>query len=144
MNLSETDKAYIAGFLDGEGSICLSKPKNRRTPHPLITLCNTHFGVMNWISKKLELRETAIYTYPEDTIRNHKIKYAVTIGRQAKIKEILENVFPYLIIKKRQAELMLEYLERRGCSQGMRYYVPSSNIIEIQNEIKALNKKEVN
>jgi hypothetical protein len=54
--LSETDAAYLAGMIDGEGSIMVSDRRKTRPnasrPSIKVTIHNTHYPLMQWLSEK--------------------------------------------------------------------------------------------
>lgn len=101
--------AYVAGLLDGEGSIfCLKFKGNARKDwnysyRPVMTINNTHLGVLQFIQARWggEIEET-------DT-RGRKRMYRLKwIGR--KILPIISKLQPLLIIKKEQASVMISLL----------------------------------
>jgi len=108
MRLSEKEKAYIAGFLDGDGSIYVRlKPNStyrfRFQVSPSVVFYQSkrekHF--LQWLKNligKGYIRER------NDGI----IEYIV--GDTEGIKELLKNILYYLRLKQKQANLMLEVL----------------------------------
>ena len=114
--LTEIEKAYLAGLIDGEGSISIKKrikgkPK-RITPEYrlVITVTNTCRDVIYFILDKIK-GMSGFYTKFE-RIRNPKRKPIFEIQLRDKTAELLlKEIFPYLIIKKKQAELGLRLRE---------------------------------
>jgi hypothetical protein len=53
--LSAIDLAYIAGIIDGEGSIYIGAvgPERRRSVYPNIVVAMTSRGVLEWLSERL-------------------------------------------------------------------------------------------
>lgn len=98
--LSESDKGYIAGFLDGEGSIIFYK--DRVKPNPAIQLPNTHKGVVEWLQKKLTCGTLAI-TVREKSNPNWKTLYQLHIHGAKQVYDILIAIEPYLLIKRDKA-----------------------------------------
>lgn len=112
--LSEVEKAWVAGVIDGEGSILITKinPKvgyRRRgfyySARLEIANCNDIF-----LRRLLEL-------IGRGSIANIKEKHpgwrdrCQYTGYSTVLREVLPQVLPYLIVKKKVAEKMLEYLE---------------------------------
>jgi len=99
--LTDIEKGYIAGFLDGEGEISVNSSYTC-----FVRFNNTNMEVLKWIQEKLgtgRIGETHRIRKP-----NHKQCYSLWIhGEETKI--LLQYFFPYLIIKKKQAELILSY-----------------------------------
>ena len=49
MQLSDTEAAYAAGILDGEGSICFSRNHTSRWPSPIVSVASTDREVLEWL-----------------------------------------------------------------------------------------------
>lgn len=72
--------------------------------------------------------------------RNWKKAYVIVIGSWQDIHDILEQIIPYLIIKKKQAELLLEACKLHLPNLGQQ--IPySKRMFKIQGKIMKLNKK---
>lgn len=100
---NEIEKAYIAGFIDGEGCItftndtrkkqcglCLKVQITHKTKEPLDFIKSRYNG--------------SIYQNKKDNYWTYELKH-----RQANI--FLKDIFPYLIVKKEQAKLSFEFAE---------------------------------
>jgi len=121
--LSETDKAYFAGILDGEGWFSLHrvirhKPSNSPSYSASIGVSNTSKSLIDWIREKLG--GTIRVRLPKDGDLGKKIRYEwraqISIARM-----IIPDVLPFLKIKKEQAEVMALLLETRSSSsKGIR------------------------
>ncbi len=122
-NLSEPEKAYIAGIIDGEGYISMhyknfSKSRVKDLKLVLI-IVNTNKDLINYIKSKL-INGSAI-------LRRNKIPHRKDSWRfvtsQIVAKEIIKAVYPYLIIKRKQADLALSFMENRfkGVEEQMEY-----------------------
>jgi len=139
-NLSETDLAYLAGFIDGEGSIHISI-QHEEWFQPIISVSNSHKETMGWISSVLGAK--CVYQYdkrPESG--NWKSMYLASITGQRKILRLLQLIHPYLKTKKVQAKLMMAFcelrLEERMCNPKSGY---TQDDIEIYERLCALNKR---
>jgi transposase len=104
--LSETDKAYIAGILDGEGSISILHDKRRRDPYVCIHIYNTSRDLMEWLSKKLNIE----YRVKQDkqARASRRTCYEIQVVRFLDVVELLKALVPYLIVKRSIAEHALE------------------------------------
>jgi hypothetical protein len=111
--LTPTEIAYIAGLVDGEGCITLTahnrkSGKNYITPH--IQIVNTYKGVIDWLQGKLRF---ACARRIRSNRPNRVDIFSIDLkGRRIQI-QFLEKVLPYLIIKRKQAEIQLAYLKKR-------------------------------
>jgi len=102
-NTPQTTLAYIAGFFDGEGSIYISKG------HSQYFLCakltNTNLPVLKNIERILNLGSTS--TSHDKRERSSQLFRTQFFCNEA--KQFLESIYPYLIIKKEQAKLAIEF-----------------------------------
>ena len=108
--LTEGEAAYLAGIFDGEGTVGLYNSRNRHESTVMIT--NTDPRLMLWIKDKIGYGCIA-------TIRNsyHRRKHVVhhwRICNRPRVKDFLEAIIPYLIVKKDQAELLLSLWQLEG------------------------------
>jgi hypothetical protein len=108
-SLTDTDWAYLAGFADGDGCISTSERKKKGTGE----------GYGKWrvfltIAQRdqvslLELRELfdvgRFYVYPTKPLAVWRT------DKRPELKWLLENLLPFLRLKKSQAEAALRILE---------------------------------
>jgi|LSQX01.1.fsa_nt_gb hypothetical protein len=106
----EADKGYIAGFLDGEGSIILYE--DRAKPNPAILFPNTHKGVLEFLQSKLTTGSLAI-TFREKRNPKWKDIYQLHIHGAKQVFDILVALEPYLIIKKEKARNAILLLKEK-------------------------------
>ena len=52
-DLSNEEAAYIAGIIDGEGTVTLSRKSQKENRRLAITISNTEFELLDWILKKV-------------------------------------------------------------------------------------------
>lgn len=110
---SETELAYVAGLLDGEGTIAIAKQKPNSGSKSIkyilkIHITNTHLGVLLQCQKQFGgyICSKTHYYYR----RKACYEWVLLVS---KAKEFLKAILPYLVIKKEQAELGLSFLETR-------------------------------
>lgn len=99
---------YLAGFVDGEG--CFSAYHHRNTRLHL-SITNTDFNVLDDISKFIEDRigiRNSVRTTSNDSTR--RTCYRIYLGPPT-LRLILPQLKERLIVKKFQAEIMLEILD---------------------------------
>ncbi len=107
-SISATQKAYLAGFLDGDGSIYVRLKPNSTYRFgfqvaPYIILFQSQKGQDNF-EKICKLINLGYIRKRNDGILEY------TINRKKAIFEFLKIVKPYSIMKKKQIELMLKIL----------------------------------
>lgn len=98
-DLSQGQAAYIAGIIDGEGSIIFLH-KNKKRPTIRLTVPNTSKALIDWLKRK-----TGTGSIIEKTGRkqNHSKQFIWSCYSQ-NAKKILEQCLPYLVVKKKLAE----------------------------------------
>lgn len=101
----DTENAYIAGFLDGDGSIMLQVKKRSDTKRGyrfMATIClyqdSRHEKPLYWIRNTLGIGYVSI--------RNDGIS-ELRINGFKRVREILEELSPYIQFKKVQTESMI-------------------------------------
>jgi len=123
MTTLKTDWSYLAGLFDGEGCFSIAgswkkrKYGGKESTKPffhmnlLISLYNTDLGVMKWLITKFG---GTYYVHHPSKAPNHKVGYSWH-PKGAKNKELLLlGILPYLIIKREQAQISLEYVRLKG------------------------------
>jgi len=111
MLLKEEQKAYIAGFLDGDGSIYVRlKPHKEHKYHYQIVPVISFSQSEKSREYLLELKDIIGKGYLRK--RNDGMLEYV-IGDLASLKEVTAELLPYLKLKKVRAMLLLEILEQK-------------------------------
>lgn len=102
--------AYAAGLFDGEGSIIISargsriKSNSQRSIyyHLSISIANTHHGIMEYLR-----------LYYDGLINNGRVTNGKPIWfwtlHSRNAASFLDNILPYLIIKKEEAKIAIEF-----------------------------------
>ena len=127
----------LAGFIDGEGYVGLPANLTRNNFHrPTITIYNTHRGVL------LQIREFVgfgqVYTNKRRGPNCQPSHFFRAEGRR--IAPLLEQLLPFLIVKREQAELVLEYIARSRVRQTRRKTAEDMSIVA---SVKALNARRL-
>jgi hypothetical protein len=105
----ETNRAYIAGFLDGDGSLMLQLKKrsdSKRAIRFMATICfyqdTRHEKILYWIKKVLGIGYISNRNDGMTELR---------INGYEQIKNILKSLLPYIRFKKLQAHALLKACE---------------------------------
>ena len=98
----EPDIAYIAGIVDGEGSIGFH---NGRAP--TIAVYNTSLELMRWLISKIG------GTYSCGDKRGRTIQYVWHVQSTKNVYWLTQAMTPYLIVKLEKAKLVIKNLEGR-------------------------------
>lgn len=111
--LSDVQAAYLAGIIDGEGCITITKQSNAKAGRlgycyrPVVHVANTHSGVLVLLQKQTGLGRARKF---DDARPNRKERWQWMIWSQ-QAAQIIRRVLPYLIIKRRQAETFLKFVD---------------------------------
>lgn len=113
---------YLAGMIDADGSIGTTRTGANRNVVGRVIVTNTNHDFLRILKEQfggsLNLRSIG-------SKENWK-PYGSIIWTNRGAEMILEQVLPYLIIKKRQAELCLELIQMRNLPKSERCdYVPT-------------------
>lgn len=107
--VKDTNLAYIAGFLDGDGSVMVQVKKTKFNPKGwrlMFTICfyqdSNHAQPLSWIRKILGI---GYLSYRNDGITE------LRINGYAQTERILKDLLPYLRFKKKQITIILKILK---------------------------------
>jgi hypothetical protein len=150
-------KGYIACSVDGEGSLTIYKPNDRESLKiAFVVLSNTNKKMVAFVQKTLH-GVAVIYSRSNAHAKDgctRKPLYQLYVNRLLDAERLLNLILPYLVAKKQQAELMLEFIMiRRGWKRGkylkrgsdgrITGYIqqhPSTRELDIMAEIQRLNE----
>jgi hypothetical protein len=99
--MKKTDLAYLAGLVDGEGTIGISPQQNVR-----VAIAMTEEFLPKWIHMSFGGK---IYLHKQRRVNWKRLTEWVVNGEEANI--FLTAILPYLRIKKPQAEIALDFLK---------------------------------
>lgn len=142
MRNNPIERAYLAGFIDGEGCISItgSRQAYGKTMKmaPTISVANTNFDVLEWAKSKTQLG----IIRPRPKPNSPKKDSFELDFRVDEIIPLLDLVDEFLIVKKRQAELMRQFFRVKG---GQSNTAPTLEVyterLRVMYEIQSLNKK---
>jgi hypothetical protein len=148
----ELEKAYIAGFLDGEGCICLCRVTGRTQWGTSLSFTNTNLTILQWIQSHYgggRIVPTKVRSI------KHAQGYNLNWVHKPSIKRILEDLLPYLRVKKPQAENMLAFISlpplrkelvygRHGCPWDFSQedIQRKDQLVALQHELNRKGKKD--
>lgn len=117
--MKSTDLAWLAGMMDGEGCVGLyeyttTKGYETRVIRGMVTVVNTHEPTMDKVAEIYDELGAVYYRRKVEHPKNPTWKNSFTIVVQNRegMTVVLEAILPYLVTKKEQAELCLQYLRR--------------------------------
>jgi len=145
---TEAELAYFAGILDGEGCFGISRCVKRGHPayHTRVSVTNTSAQLMRWLLDHFGgavcLRSKTQHSNPNANPLRWKPSFEWKCADKA-VAEFLPLVLPYLVIKREQATLVIEYRKtvlRKGGEKPL-----PAGIVQHRDQLKSrlslLNKK---
>jgi len=111
-NLSDVERGYLAGFIDGEGAIGIFRHGSRHIEgdyYPRVTIVNSCRDAIEFCHKILGCGELGIQ---RSKTPRHKDRWFLRFGAMGEVLGLLKEI-NLLIVKKRQGELVTEFIESR-------------------------------
>jgi hypothetical protein len=103
--LKKTDLAYIAGLVDGEGCIYIDIGGEKHRCYRLhLVISNTYYPILEYIKEKLGGR-----IQRRSVVRGEKKACWGLEWNAVEVAKVLGLVYPYLKIKKAEAQVALLY-----------------------------------
>jgi hypothetical protein len=140
--LTESQRGYLAAFLDGEGGIQITESQRKDRDytlalHPAVYFTNTNSRAI--LEMRSWLGGGSVTTRPGGA--NHSDMHILSICGVDSIRILLSSLRSLLIIKQQQADLMIAYCESRMSRYAgkQRYYTPLE--LRLYTAIKKLNRK---
>lgn len=144
--MKRTERAYWAGIVDGEGYIgiypIMGRWKDKIYKHyrAVIKVASTDQQIITDIQKAFG----GHITFRKGT-DNHKDSWQWAIAHKKNVRQMLNLIYPYLRIKKKQADIMFKYIDikwqeiRPSFSQ---YRQDKYNLmVKLYEELKKLNHR---
>lgn len=144
ITLTETQKAYIAGLMDGEGCIRIQKSKIKKTGG-VSYVAVAYIGNTDCKLGEICAQVGVGNFYKRKKINvNHKICYIWCLSSNA-CRSLLPNIVDYLIFKKQQAIHLIEFLENVVKMVNVRALKSKylTDAEELYKKIKKLNKRGI-
>lgn len=139
----DTLYAYLAGLIDGEGTITLIKHK-KGDWQPIF---NASISIGMTVKDSIELFHQTFggSLYEEKRRGGHKTMYRCRITGNKSVPPVLKILLPYLRVKKAQAVAILAFCEERKSFNGTSYTggTPKEEYTKRENyynQIKELNR----
>ncbi len=115
----DLDLAWLAGFIDGEGSILLRRHGGTRAReldidlyYPGITICNTHEPTLEAVVDILKRHQLPYFVSRRKALKGSD-SWAIEIRGMRRCRVWLTVLMPYLRTKRDQAEWALEFIDSR-------------------------------
>lgn len=142
MNISDNDLAYFAGLFDGEGNLDF-RVVDKGSSHCVssgMSVTNTCMNVLKWCKNKFGGDIYKHFTVNKYSVFNWQLR------KRAELLWLVPSIYPYLIIKKPEADIYLKGISLIRTHLGTRKGTDRSNAtichpIEYWNELIAIEKE---
>ena len=127
MNLSEIEKAYLAGIFDGEGCVGYYKRKGNRNKHSYISvvmISQSDMRLMHWV------RDTVGFGTVYGREGKKHFEYHWETNKRAHVYEFLTNIRPYLVLKAEQVDTLLALIDKEGIEPQKKGTVTIEMLVE--------------
>jgi len=135
--MTSQEKAYIAGIIDGEGTVTLSRAHVNELPAPKVSVANNSLDLLKWIKEKVSSGVIIQRTKREP---QHGVQYVLDISDNAALN-LLAEVKEYLLIKKPHAELLVSRYKAVTPRNGKYTKELLNGKMQLLSEIRKLNKR---
>lgn len=134
--LQETDKAYLAGLIDGEGCITITKTQGKVNRTPVYTatvvIAMTNKNVLEYVKAMTGIGSMAIQDRSQRENYSDAYRWFITVTSD--IRDLLLSIIPFLHVKKVEAESMVEFLSLpRPKLAGKGYITPPFYVQQREN-----------
>jgi hypothetical protein len=139
---TQEELAYFAGFFDGEGCVGIYIKKRKQWKHPHhrldVYITNTHPGPLR---KLMSLFGGEIHVHVKQQ-PHHKTAWRWNL-QSRKAEEFLQQILPFLIVKKDEALLALEF-RKTQIREKKSYWITDDVLLirdQYQKDISALKQR---
>jgi len=127
MGLTDSEAAWLACAIDSEGSITYSESEQRRLdrkrPSRRVVAC---VHVTNDDPRYIAYAESLISRIAGGCNRGVRVHKKgrptmyVSVSSQPRVRVVLEQVLPYLIVKRHRAQVLIAYFDERSMAMQVR------------------------
>lgn len=113
-------KEYVAGLIDGEGCIRLSRKKGKVDKdyfHPVIEVNMTNEEVIQYLFENVGGN---MYIKEWDDSTGYKTVYRWTLNKKDEVEQFLKEILPFSIVKRTQ---IIELLKLSGSSYEEKLFI---------------------
>ncbi len=108
-DLTPTEAAYLAGIVDGEGSLYLRSDKRGPTKYTRIIIGITSIELIEWLREKVGGNPA----HTDKPLPKRSTVYRWQVSHHLDCATVLRQIIPYLVIKRAKAQEMLDFISQR-------------------------------
>lgn len=150
LTLEEKDLLRLADYIDCEGTIALQHwnrgKKGVHSYQPKVSVFNTNPVFAQHVVDIYNRLGIKVYIETQKRKPEHKVVYRLVVLGISRVKKLLELIKPYLLIKRAQADVVLEFCDIRITASkiGRGRQVPyGQREFELQQQMGLLNLRGV-
>jgi hypothetical protein len=134
MNCSQFELGWLAGIVDGEGSITIVKRAKSFVPQ--VKMSNTSKKLIDKYCEILDKLDISYQCYGKHKEGNRKYQWDVSVDGRPRVLKFILLLQDLLVAKQKQAQKVLEWIESRGLDLRGPY---TEQQLQIINDIRKLN-----
>ena len=139
--LTSTQKAYLAGFLDGDGSIYVRLKPNETYRYGFQVAAYVVLFQSSKDRRNFEILCSRISVGHMRERNDGILEYI--IQKQDAIREFLSMVRPHVILKRGQIELMLKILEKKQRVKNKKDFIVLMKLVDRFRELNYSKKRKI-
>lgn len=154
INIPEKETIWLTGFIDGEGYIGITRQRKKETSkqsssllyHPYLIISNNDLNILKCIKELIGYGY--IHKINRKTKPHQKASFQYKLAKMDKLEGILRAIQPYLHLKQKQCELLLNFINlrenaKRVSGRGYRGGTSYTKEEEIYQKLRILNKRGI-
>jgi hypothetical protein len=108
--LTPTELAYLAGIIDGEGSVMFWHNRKAGKTKPGVTITSTSEALVTWLRERVRFSDAFTVRHSRQAKR---LPAWAFVFQGISFVPFYEALLPYLIVKQRQMELLIAFSRSR-------------------------------
>jgi DNA-binding CsgD family transcriptional regulator len=139
---SATEAAYLAGIVDGEGTILLSARGRKQLPRVCVCVANTNFDLIRYMGAIIGCGAVSQHTRRHHKNSGNRRDQMRWTGDGRCAIRVLQQILPYMICKPRQAKIVIEFYEKYATNHPYELTTDECGHIKMMvDTMHALNRK---
>lgn len=134
--MTSEEKAYIAGIIDGEGTVTLTRDHKGELPAPKVSIANNDLALLKWIKEKAG---AGVIIARSKRQPQHGEQYVLDYSNNSALA-LLAEIECYLRIKKPHAQLLLSRYKSVTPRNGRYTEDVLAAKLRLIKDIRALNR----
>jgi hypothetical protein len=115
VTMPQTELAYLAGLIDGEGTVTFKARYKKPNPTPLFAITNTSLEMIEWIQERIPTPNTPVTEKPglgRGFSKGSLLGHWTIQVRGMNYLPLYKALLPFLTVKRPQMEMLVEWIVR--------------------------------